>query len=285
MAKLTVVDDEEALARAAAGRVTTLIEHAIGAQGSAVVCLTGGSTPRRLYELLGTESEPWRRRIEWSRVHLFWGDERHVPPEHPQSNFGMAKAAILERVPVAAAHVHRMRGEIDARDAATEYDATLRNGFTVAGRSDQRFDLMLLGLGEDAHIASIFPGSELLKAPGGPEGPPVHQRPPLGGVEADLQVGLGKADRVTAVWAPHLNAWRITLTPAALLEARTIVLVVAGTKKAGAVHAALEAPLDVSQWPAQLLRQAGDRVEWFIDRAAAATVRASLPPPPSSPPA
>lgn len=276
MAKLTVVDDEDALARASAERITTLIEDAIGAQGSAVICLTGGNTPRHLYELLGTESEPWRRRIEWPRVHVFWGDERHVPPAHPDSNVGMAKAALLDRVPVPAAHVHRMRGEIDARDAAMEYEAALRSGFAAAGRNDQTFDVMLLGLGEDAHVASIFPGSDLLprpdntddKAPNSPYPP----HPPYPG-------------RVTAVWVPHLHAWRITLTPGALLDARAIMLVVAGAQKAAAVQAALEGPLDVPQWPAQLLRQAGDRVEWFIDRAAAAAVRASLPPPPSSPPA
>jgi 6-phosphogluconolactonase len=257
MAKLTLAADEEALARAAAERITTSIEHSIDARRSAIVCLTGGSTPRRLYTLLGDESHPWRNRIDWARLHLFWGDERHVPPDHRDSNFGMAAAALLARVPVPSSHVHRMRGELaDATEAAREYEQELRAGFAAAGRPDITFDILLLGLGEDAHIASIFPESELL-------GRPVKERPSPGNV----------GRHVAAIWAPHLNAWRITMTPPALLDARAIVMVVAGEKKAGAVRAAIEGPLDVSRWPAQLLRQAGDRVEWMLDRAAAAEVR------------
>jgi 6-phosphogluconolactonase len=249
MARLTLAGDEEALARAAAERITTSIEHSILARGSAIVCLTGGSTPRRLYTLLGDDSHPWRNRIDWASLHVFWGDERHVPPDHRDSNFGMATAALLGRVPVPSSHVHRMRGELaDASEAARDYEQELRDGFAAAGRPDITFDIMLLGLGEDAHVASIFPESELLRRP-------------------------VKGRRVAAIWAPHLDAWRITLTPPALLDARAIVMVVAGEKKAPAVHAAIEGPLDVSRWPAQLLRQAEDRVEWMLDRAAAAEIR------------
>jgi 6-phosphogluconolactonase len=115
---------------------------------------------------------------------------------------------------------------------------------------------MLLGLGEDAHIASIFPGSELLQSR------QVKARP--------AESPLGNDERVAAVWAQHLRASRLTLTPDALLDARAIVLLVAGAQKADAVHAAIEAPLNISRWPAQILREAGDRVEWLIDRAAAA---------------
>jgi 6-phosphogluconolactonase len=143
-----------------------------------------------------------------------------------------------------------MRGEIpDAQVAATEYEAELREAFARAGRHDQTFDVMLLGLGEDAHIASIFPES------------------PLRGDEP------GSPRRVAAVWAPHLNAWRITLTPPALVDAHRIVMLVAGHKKADAVHAALELPTDVGRTPAHLLRPADQRVEWFLDRAAAANIK------------
>ena len=251
MAKLTIVDDEEALARFAAERIATLIERSIGGSGSATVSLTGGSTPRRLYTLLGDATHPWRHRIDWRRLHLFWGDERHVPPEHPDSNFGMARAALLDHVPVPPSHIHRMRGEIpDANEAARDYEQELRAGFAAAGRSEPTFDIMLLGLGEDAHIASIFPESDLVRRP-----------------------FTGR--RVAAVWAPHPGAWRITLTPPALLDAATIVVVVAGDRKARAVHAAIEGPLDIARWPAQMLRQAGDRVEWMLDRSAAAGFRTS----------
>jgi 6-phosphogluconolactonase len=257
MATLTVADDEAALALRCAGRITRLIEAAIASRGSAVVSLTGGSTPRQLYSLLGDAAQPWRRRIDWTGLHLFWGDERHVPPDHDDSNFGMAQQALLRHVPIPSEQIHRMRGELpDARAAAAEYAGELAAGFARAGRTDTTFDVMLLGLGEDAHIASIFPGSDLL-APSR-----VHQ------ARADNDT------RVAAVWAPHLDAWRITLTPDAILDAHTIVMVVAGASKADAVRAALEEPLQISRRPAQLLREAGNRVEWFVDRAAAARLDA-----------
>lgn len=250
MANLRVVPDEAALAVTAAERLTMLVSEAIVRDGNAVVCLTGGRTPRRLYELLGDPLQPWRARIDWERVHLFWGDERHVPPDHPDSNFGMAYRALVSQVPIPPAQVHRIRGEFgDARDAGREYEAELRTGFAAAGRGDLTFDVMLLGLGENAHIASLFPGSPLLE----------HET----------------ADTLAAgVWVPALNRWRITLTPPALLDARGIVMLVSGAAKAEAVHAALEEDEDVLRKPAQLLRRANDRVEWIIDRPAAALLRA-----------
>jgi len=253
MARLTVVPDEDALAAAAAERLTVLITQAIAARGAAVISLTGGRTPQHLYSRLGDPALPWRARIDWTRLHVFWGDERHVPPDHPDSNFGMARDALLRHVPVPAAQIHRMRGECpDAHDAARDYEQTLRDGFAAAGRDDLRFDVLLLGLGEDAHIASIFPGSVLLAR----------------------HVGRGVTPhRVAAVWASHLSAWRITLTPAALLDASAIVMVVAGAKKADAVHSAIEAPLDVARSPAQLLREGGDRVDWLVDDQAGRRLR------------
>jgi 6-phosphogluconolactonase len=293
MAAVTLAADERALAQRAAERITSLVEQSVAARGSATVCLTGGSTPRHLYSLLADRQHPWRERMPWGAVHLFWGDERHVPPDHTDSNYGMAAQAMIRHVPVPDAQVHRMRGEIaDARDAARTYARELATAFTRAGRADRTFDVMLLGLGEDAHIASIFPGSELLdrrstdgraagdRGPGhagrvavptaGAAGPRLGATPAGdGGTRA-----LADDDRVAAVWAAHLDAWRITLTPDALLDARSIVVIVAGDKKADAVHAAIEEALDVRRWPAQLLREADDRVEWMIDRAAAARLQA-----------
>ena len=246
MAQLTVADDEVELARLAAERVTQLTVEAAVTRGGAFVALAGGATPRRLYSNLADPQQPWRDRIPWRQVHLFWGDERHVPPEHPDSNYGMAKASLIDHVPVPADQVHRTRGEMpDAHEAADEYERTLD---VVSGLSrTPLFDLTLLGLGEDAHIASIFPGSELLADVG---------RPVTG-------------HRVAAVWAPHLGVWRITLTPDAILDSRAIVVLVTGLNKSNAVLAALEGALDVGTHPAQLLRGADDRVEWFVDRAAA----------------
>jgi 6-phosphogluconolactonase len=261
MAHLTVATDETELAQRAVERVTQLIDAAVAARGVAFVCLSGGATPRRLYANLADAHQPWRERIPWAQLHLFWGDERHVPPEHPDSNYGMAKAALIDQVPIPADHVHRMRGELaDAQAAADDYERTLahvvsafrRTPNVVSGFSrTSLFDVMLLGLGEDAHIASIFPGSELLP----------DAAPPFTG------------RRAAAVWVPHLKIWRITLTPDAILDSRAIVVVVAGANKADAVHAALKMPPDARQYPVQLLRPAADRVEWFLDRAAAAQLR------------
>jgi 6-phosphogluconolactonase len=255
---LSVEADAGAVAVAAAAHLTSVVEAAIDRHGSAVISLTGGQTPRRLYSLLADAAYPWRNRIDWRRLHVFWGDERHVPPDHRDSNFGMAFETLLRHVPIPPAAIHRMRGELpDAHDAAREYDAALRAGFAAAGRRSQTFDLMLLGLGEDAHIASIFPGSSLLEpqAPS-PDAAPAEPQP-----------------LAAAVWAAHLGAWRITLTPPALLDADAILMVLAGESKADAVQAALEGPDDVVRWPAQLLRRADARVTWIADRPAAARLR------------
>lgn len=251
MAAVRILDDEVAAAEAVADRLAASAADAIADLGNVTICLTGGRTPERLYKLLADPGRPWRSQIDWPRVHLFWGDERHVPPDHADSNYRMAARALIDHVPIPPEEVHRMRGETpDAHVAATEYEVELRDGFARAGRGSETFDVMLLGLGDDAHIASIFPASPLVEE--GPQSP----------------------RRVAAVWAPHLNAWRITLTPPALLDAHLIVMLVAGAKKADAVHAALERPTDVQRWPAHLLRPADDRVEWFIDRAAARTLSA-----------
>jgi 6-phosphogluconolactonase len=302
---LTVVDDERALAAVAAERITSLIEKSIRERHSAIVSLTGGATPRLLYRYLGDPMQPWRTRIDWSRVHLFWGDERHVPPDDPQSNFGMANEALVNHVPIPAHRVHRIRGElINVNEAAREYESELEAAFLEENRSDRTFDVMLLGMGEDGHIASIFPGSPLLdrssfqvpssgfqvpgvpgsefQVPGGlalgvrgsnqePGTANLTNREPGTRNPGNSEPGTGNREQefVAAIWAPHLNAWRITLTPAALLNSRSIVMIVAGTAKAEAVWWALHGPEDVNLGPGQLLRAAADRVYWIIDRLAA----------------
>ena len=239
MARLTVVD-HSVFADTVAGRLSELIEQSIAVRGAATVSLTGGSTPRDAYAALADASRPWRSHIEWARVHLYWGDERHVPPDHPDSNYRMADEALIRHVPIPPDQVHRIRAELpDANDAAADYAAQL----------PPRFDVMLLGLGDDCHIASMFPGSELLQNRG--------------------TGAVGPTEPVAAVFVPHLNAWRITLTPRVILDSRAIVRVVSGESKAAAVAAAIDGPLDVARYPAQLLRDAGDRVEWLLDRAAA----------------
>src|SRR6476620_2964337 len=148
MAQLTIVADKTAMSEAAAERVTRLVETAISARGDAAVSLTGGTTPDLLYQFLADSKRPWRDRIDWAHVHLFWGDERQVPPDHPQSNFGLANRLLLQHVPVPATQIHRMRGELRESDAGALYDALLharRNH--VAG---PLFDVTLLGIGANA---------------------------------------------------------------------------------------------------------------------------------------
>jgi 6-phosphogluconolactonase len=257
MAQLTIVGDKIAMSEAAAERITSQIEAAIRARGGAAFSLTGGSTPDLLYQFLADVNRSWRGRIEWPHLHLFWGDERHVPPEHRESNFGLANRLLIQHVPVPSTQVNRIRGELPAADAGRLYDALLRaRREHITG---PLFDVMLLGIGENAHIASIFPNSPLF---------------------ADLDdVGRGFTPRqirlAAGVYVPEISQWRITMTPPALLEAKAIVVIAAGASKADAIAAALEAPLDIARYPAQLLRAADERVEWIIDTAASARLRAA----------
>jgi 6-phosphogluconolactonase len=233
VALLTIAADEHALAGLVAQRVAAAVHDALQTRDGAAVCLTGGTTPRRAYQLLA--NDPWRSGIAGDRVDVYWSDERHVPPEHEQSNYRMARESLLMHVPVPAPHIHRIRGELAPDEAARLYEREL----------PKRFDLTLLGVGEDAHVASIFPGSPLLAE---------------------------RTGRAASVWVPHLHAYRITLTPRSLLESDRILVVVAGAAKAAAVAAALDGPTDVERWPVHLLREAAGRVEWFIDGAAARDV-------------
>jgi len=245
MAQLTIAADKVAMSEAAAERIASMLEAAIAARGVAAMALTGGSTPDLLYAFLADPHRPWRQRIDWTHVHLFWGDEREVAPDHPESNFGLAYRFLLQHVKVPDAQVHRMRGELPASDAGRLYDAVLR------ARREQTagplFDVMLLGIGANAHIASIFPGS-----------PVVAERQTL----------------ATGVEVPELSQWRITMTPPALLDSSDIIVIANDASKADAIHAAIEAPLDIARYPAQLLRDAGELVEWIIDSASAARLRA-----------
>lgn len=254
MAQLTIAADKAAMSENAAERITSCIEAAIAARALVAVSLTGGGTPDLLYQWLADPNRPWRARIDWTRVHLFWSDEREVPPEHAQSNYGLAHRLLLQHVMVPAAQVHRMHGELPASDAGRLYDAVLRT------RRDQTvgplFDIMLLGIGADGHIASIFPDSPLLFP--GSAGP---LRPRM----------------AAGVHVPKLSQWRITMTPAAIVDAGAIIVIASGMSKADAVKTAIEGIPDVSRCPAQLLREADAEVEWIIDRAAAARLR-GVPP-------
>ena len=231
--------DLEALSRAAADACVAAAEEAVCAHGQFAFVLTGGSTPRRLYALL---AELPCERFPWQKTHLFWGDERYVPHDHTESNYGMARTALVDRVGIPGDQVHPMPTGCDApREAAVAYERTLRRFAETRPAGVPLFDLALLGLGADGHVASLFPEDE------------PHQ-----------QDGRG---RVCAVEAPprHPSRRRLTLTLSALAEAQDILFLVAGERKRAAVRAVLSEG-DAAK-PATHVR-AARRVRWLLDEEA-----------------
>jgi 6-phosphogluconolactonase len=237
MSEVRVFADVPELMRAAADEVARRAEEAVREHGRFAWALSGGSTPRDLYRLLA--GPPWRDRMPWSATHVFWGDERHVPPDHPESNFRMAREAMLDRVPLPAANIHRIRAELPEAAAAAElYEAELRDFFKLA----PRFDLVLLGLGKDAHTASLFPGSAVLRE---------------------------SARLVVAPWVESQHTYRITFTPPVLDHARLCLFLVSGEDKAEPLRAVLAGPRDPERYPAQIVEGGCPRCLWMVDRAAA----------------
>jgi len=245
MAPLQVFPDPDALAEAAAELFATAVEAAVAERGRAFVALSGGSTPKRLYRRLA--AKPCRKRLSWTRVQLFWGDERPVPPDHPDSNFGAARRDLLAPLGVPEANVHRIRGEEEPARAAEDYEAELRRAFGLAPGELPRFDLVLLGMGADGHTASLFPGNE----------PPEAGR------------------LVAASFVATRGSRRITLTLPVLCAARRVLFLVAGADKARALRDALENPS--SRLPAARVRPADGDVLWYVDRDAARDLES--PPP------
>jgi 6-phosphogluconolactonase len=240
-----VLPDASAVQRAAAEEFSARVEAAVAARGVALVALSGGSTPRGLYALLADPALPYRARVPWAALHVFWGDERHVPPDHPDSNYRMAREALLARVPVPEASVHRIPAEDpDADRAARRYAATLREVFGAHGRLEgpwPRFDLVLLGMGADGHTASLFPGTDAVDEMARP---------------------------VAAPWVPAVRSRRITLTAPVLNGADAVVFLVAGADKAETLAAVLEGPRRPERYPSQLVRPARGALLWLVDRAA-----------------
>jgi 6-phosphogluconolactonase len=244
--EIRILANAEELARAAAEEFVNLAREAIGAKEFFTVALSGGSTPRGLYSLVAGDTS-LRAQLPWEKIHFFWGDERHVPPEHPDSNYRMAKDAMLSKVRVPPANVHRIRSENpDAGQAAGEYEETLRTFFRPKIGEMPRFDLILLGMGPDGHTASLFPGTQ----------------------------GLHEQKRmVMANWVERLKDYRITMTLPLLNHAACVLFLVSGEEKAETLRVVLENEPGREPLPAQLVRPVNGRFLWFVDQAAARLLR------------
>jgi 6-phosphogluconolactonase len=237
--ELRVYGDAEQLARAAAGLFVTLAAESIKERGRFRVALSGGSTPRRVYEMLA--SNGFKRRIEWDRVDFFWGDERYVSADDRDSNYRMTFEALLRHVPVPAANVHRVPTEISPPAAAAgAYEEDIRQCFHHAGSVPQ-FDLIYLGLGANGHTASLFPHSPALREP---------------------------SRLVLADFVSEVNMWRITMSAPLLNRGHTVAFLIEGPQKAEVLRDVLLGPLDPERLPAQLIAPEG-KLLWMVDEAAA----------------
>ncbi|MBZ5535119.1 MAG: 6-phosphogluconolactonase [Acidobacteriia bacterium] len=242
---IEIYNSLEELSQAAAERFIAASDVAIQARGRFTVVLSGGSTPRSLYSLLATE--PYSTRIDWQKVHFFWGDERSVPPIHKDSNFRMVRETLLSKVNPPLTNIHRIPAEKTvASEAAKAYVEELKSFFSLREGEWPRFDLVLLGMGPDGHTASLFPDTLVL-----------HEATSL----------------VAAPWVDKLKCYRITLTPPALNHASQIVFFVAGPDKAPSLREVLEGSFRPETYPAQLIRPLDGKVTWMVDREASAELR------------
>lgn len=237
---LSIFDDRDALMRAAADLFVRLGQRA-AARGHFSVALSGGSTPRTLHTLLA--APPYRDQINWSRIEFFWGDERYVPPDDPESNYRMARETLLDHVPVQPTQIHLVPTQLgDPAATAVAYADDLRHVFRLGPDELPRFDLILLGMGPDGHTASLFPHTAAL-----------HARGRL----------------VVANAVPQLQTYRITLTAEVINHAAAIVFLVVGDDKADALRAVLQGQRDIETYPSQLIAPTDGELHWLVDRAAA----------------
>jgi 6-phosphogluconolactonase len=237
--ELLIYRTAKELADAGAQQFATLAEAAVAQRGIFNVVLSGGNTPRQLYQRL--VQPPYLDGLDWLNIHVFFGDERCVPPEHPDSNYGMANEALLSHVTLPESNIHRMPGELPAEQAADTYAAELH---AIFGSNLPEFDLVLLGLGEDGHIASLFPGA-----------PALHE-------ESRWVVAVAH----TAPPPPLLP--RLTLTLPVLNAARNVVFLVSGENKSRILANVLEEPAGFQQLPAQLVQPASGNLLFLVDQAA-----------------
>jgi 6-phosphogluconolactonase len=229
---------------AAAEEVVRAANEAVAQRGRFTIALSGGSTPKNLYNLLATNA---RNALPWDRMFFFWGDERHVPPTDPDSNYRMADETLLSKIPVATANVFRIPAENpDAEAAAAAYEQTLRKFFKLEPGQFPTLDMILLGMGPDGHTASLFPGTKALQE---------------------------KNRLVVANWVEKLKTHRISLTLPVLNAARCVTFLVSGSDKAAVLRAVLEESVPPEQYPSKLVYPSNGKLIWLLDRAAASQLK------------
>jgi len=239
--KVLVLDTPEQVAHAAAKRFVDCSVESIRGHGSFAVALAGGSTPRSTYELLATDE--FKSLVDWSRVHLFFGDERMVPPDSDDSNYRMVNDALISRVAIPAANVHPIVSDTTPQKSAESYEAELEKFF---GKVEwPRFDLILLGMGVDGHTASLFPGSSTL---------------------------LEQSRQVVATRHPQTGQDRVTLSLPAINHSARVMFVVTGKEKAATLARVMRSDAADDELPAQKIRPVNGILEWLVDRAAAAAL-------------
>lgn len=231
-----IYEDPGETAAACCRKILDLLKEQLANRDRAALAISGGSTPKLLF------AEMAKSGFDWTRVHLFFVDERCVPPLDDQSNYKLAKENFLGPAAFPQHNVHRIQGELDPESAARLYIDEIRNFFAVAPGEVPRFDIIHQGIGPDAHTASLFPGQPL-----------IDDREKL----------------VAAVYASQFQQWRVTLLPAVLLAARNSILLVAGADKAEALRSVLQEPYDPGKYPAQIMTRSEGNVVWFADKAAA----------------
>jgi 6-phosphogluconolactonase len=242
--EVKILPDNAALTQTAAQEFHRLAESAVQERGRFSVALSGGNTPRAIYSLLASE----HKELPWDRIHVFFGDERHVPPDHADSNFRMASESLLSKVPIPEKNVHRIHAELDAEAAAAEYDQQIVNFFHLNNHDWPRFDLIFLGIGEDGHTASLFPGSKALTE---------------------------TSRRVMANWVEKFGTFRITLTVPVLNHSAEVVFLVSGGDKAQILNQVLRP--GARKFPAQYVHPENGRLLWLVDQDAGNSLRFATP--------
>ncbi|MGA8939237.1 MAG: 6-phosphogluconolactonase [Acidobacteriaceae bacterium] len=235
------------MALASARLFAEKVQQAVAKRGIARVAVSGGSTPQATFKLLADPAGPFASSVPWSKLQLFWVDERCVGPDDPESNYGVARDLLLSKVPIPEANVFRMEGELDPEVAASLYESTLRNVMKLEGAESPAFDLLTLGMGPDGHTASLFPHTAAI----------------------DEMGRLAIANHV-----PQKDVWRITLTWMVINQAAEVVFEIEGASKTDVLAEVLTGPRDPERLPSQLIRPANAKLLFLLDDAAAA----KLPP-------